>query len=48
MKCSMVLDCHSPWYNRNGWLGVKHQVTYKASQSTEKHAAASKLVITGF
>ena len=17
-----------PWYNRNGWLGVKHQVTY--------------------
>ena len=18
----------SPWYNRNGWLGVKHQVTY--------------------
>ena len=19
---------HSPWYNRNGWLGVKHQVTY--------------------
>ena len=21
------LGC-SPWYNRNGWLGVKHQVTY--------------------
>ena len=20
----------SPWYNRNGWLGVKHQVTYLA------------------
>ena len=19
---------HSPWYNRTGWLGVKHQVTY--------------------
>ena len=18
----------SPWYNRTGWLGVKHQVTY--------------------
>ena len=18
----------SPWYNRNGWLGVKHQITY--------------------
>ena len=21
----------SPWYNRNGWLGVKHQVTYLLS-----------------
>ena len=21
---------HSPWYNCNGWLGVKHQVTYSA------------------
>ena len=20
--------CLSPWYNRNGWLGIKHQVTY--------------------
>ena len=20
--------CGLPWYNRNGWLGVKHQVTY--------------------
>ena len=20
--------CVSPWYNRSGWLGVKHQVTY--------------------
>ena len=23
-----VLSIVSPWYNRNGWLGVKHQVTY--------------------
>ena len=22
------LDWLSSWYNRNGWLGVKHQVTY--------------------
>ena len=21
-------DQSSPWYNRNGWLGIKHQVTY--------------------
>ena len=21
-------DCSSPWYNRTGWLGVKHQLTY--------------------
>ena len=20
--------CLSPWYNRTGWLGVKHQLTY--------------------
>ena len=20
--------CVSPWYNRTGWLGIKHQVTY--------------------
>ena len=22
------LEIHLPWYNRNGWLGVKHQVTH--------------------
>ena len=25
-----VYKSMSPWYNRNGWLGVKHQVTYKS------------------
>jgi len=24
-------QCRSPWYNRNGWLGVKHQVTYEGN-----------------
>ena len=23
----------SPWYNRNAWLGVKHQVTYSSPSS---------------
>ena len=23
------LSCGSPWYNCNGWLGIKHQVTYR-------------------
>ena len=23
-----ALCVHSPWYNRTGWLGVKHQLTY--------------------
>ena len=22
------MKCVSPWYNRTGWLGVKHQLTY--------------------
>ena len=22
------MRCVSPWYNRTGWLGVKHQLTY--------------------
>ena len=24
----MMTECVSPWYNCNGWLGIKHQVTY--------------------
>ena len=36
MPCAIIAYCNvidvlvstSPWYNRNGWLGVKHQVTY--------------------
>ena len=24
----MMTKCVSPWYNRTGWLGVKHQITY--------------------
>ena len=27
-SCDRVSLVVSPWYNRNGWLGVKHQVTY--------------------
>ena len=27
LKSTLSCD-RSPWYNRNGWLGVKHQVTY--------------------
>ena len=23
-----IIQIFSPWYNHNGWLGVKHQVTY--------------------
>ena len=26
------LHCSSPWYNRNGWQGVKHQLTYSSIQ----------------
>ena len=26
----------SPWYNRNGWLGVKHQVTYWCGSADSK------------
>ena len=22
------MRCVSPWYNRTGWLGVKHQLAY--------------------
>ena len=25
--------CLSPWYNHNGWMGVKHQVTYSLFHS---------------
>ena len=40
LKGSCLFWCHSPWYNRNGWLGVKHQVTYSfdASSSTCCHS----------
>ena len=33
----------SPWYNRNGWLGVKHQVTY----CTLKLRGYNRVEITG-
>ena len=26
--CLISLPGYSPWYNHNGWLGVKHQITY--------------------
>ena len=29
LQSQVVTDCYwLPWYNHNGWLGVKHQVTY--------------------
>ena len=28
MKYIIIMRCVSPWDNRNGWLGVKHQITY--------------------
>ena len=32
--CPSVPSIHpSPWYNRTGWLGVKHQLTYLLSNS---------------
>ena len=27
-SCLLRLVCKSPWYNRTGWLGIKHQFTY--------------------
>ena len=30
---TVVLSLSSPWYNRTGWLGVKHQLTYLLSLS---------------
>ena len=34
----------SPWYNRTGWLGVKHQVTYLLDYSTVHYAMQSWIV----
>ena len=31
----------SPWYNRTGWLGVKHQLTYLLR--TSSFAALNKI-----
>ena len=28
VKAAHRICCDWPWYNRNGWLGVEHQVTY--------------------
>ena len=28
LDVSNAPPCLSPWYNRNGWLGIKHHVTY--------------------
>ena len=25
----VLTECVSSWYNRTGWLGIKHQVTYR-------------------
>ena len=28
----VITEYVSPWYNRDGWLGVKHLVTYMRAQ----------------
>ena len=33
-QISASLSLSSPWYNRNGWLGVKHQVTATITTTT--------------
>ena len=47
--CPTLLS-RSPWYNRNGWLGVKRQVTYSSHEAkltvlhnTAKHTAIVSL-----
>ena len=34
----------STWYNRNGWLGVKHQVTYLQVTVVSKMSSATNVV----
>ena len=34
-----VLSNDSPWYNRTGWLGVKHQITFLHSNDN-RHASS--------
>ena len=36
--------CFLPWYNRNGWLGVKHQVTYLFCSSTAESRWESQMI----
>ena len=31
----LLLFLFSPWYNRTGWLGVEHQITYFFFRATE-------------
>ena len=33
------IRCVSPWYNRTGWLGVKHQLIYLITYSYTSRAA---------
>ena len=47
-----TLLSRSPWYNRNGWLGVKHQVTYSSHEAilavlhnTAEHTAIVSLSV---
>ena len=35
----------SPWYDRNGWLGVKHQITYLLLHSRTNSSSKSKRCI---
>ena len=38
----------SPWYNRNGWLSVKHQVTYSVSVSVSVSLCAAVCLLYYF
>ena len=44
------LTGESPWYNRTGWLGVKHQVTYltEVSRLVSNPSLLKLLFVVGF
>ena len=35
---------HSPWYDHNGWLGVKHQLTYLFTYSSSQFTEQKKIL----
>ena len=48
-KIPVILPVHLPWYNRNGWLGIKHQVTtITASASGRLQLSVHARYVCGF